>query len=73
TKTTQLENRGILEEEFIVNWTASMPSVLVECGYLSNKKDEAYLRSKDGQYDIARSIYKAIRYYKMDYEWENSF
>lgn len=73
TKTTQLENRGILEEEFIVNWTASMPSVLVECGYLSNKKDEAYLRSKDGQYDIARSIYKAIRYYKMDYEWENGY
>lgn len=73
TKTTSLENRGIKEEQFIVNWTSSMPSVLIECGYLSNKKDEAYLRSKDGQYDIARAIYKAIRYYKMDYEWENSF
>jgi N-acetylmuramoyl-L-alanine amidase len=72
-KTTQLENRGIKEEQFIVNWTSSMPSVLIECGYLSNKKDEAYLRSKDGQYDIARSIYKAIRYYKMDYEWENGY
>ncbi len=73
TKTTQLENRGVKEEEFVVNWASSMPSVLVECGFLSNKKDEAYLRSKDGQYDIARSIYKAIRYYKMDYEWENEF
>lgn len=73
TKTTQLENRGIKEEQFVVNWAASMPSVLVECGYLSNQKDEAYLRSKDGQYDIARSIYKAIRYYKMDYEWENAY
>ena len=73
TKSTQLDNRGIKEEQFIVNWTSSMPSVLVECGYLSNKKDEAYLRSKDGQYDIAKSIYKAIRYYKMDYEWENGY
>ncbi|MBS1494562.1 MAG: N-acetylmuramoyl-L-alanine amidase [Bacteroidetes bacterium] len=73
TKTTQLENRGVKEEEFIVNFTSSMPSVLVECGYLSNKKDEAYLRSKDGQYDIARSVYKAIRYFKMDYEWENAY
>ncbi|MBS1513941.1 MAG: N-acetylmuramoyl-L-alanine amidase [Bacteroidetes bacterium] len=73
TKTTQLENRGIKEEQFVVNYTSSMPSVLVECGFLSNTKDEAYLRSKDGQYDIARSIYKAIRYFKMDYEWENSY
>lgn len=73
TKTTQLENRGIKEEQFVVNYTTSMPSVLVECGFLSNTKDEAYLRSKEGQYDIARSIYKAIRYFKMDYEWENGY
>lgn len=72
-KGTQLPNRGILEEQFIVNWTSSMPSILIECGYLSNPKDEAYLRTKDGQYDVARAIYKAIRYFKMDYEWENNY
>jgi N-acetylmuramoyl-L-alanine amidase len=73
TKSTQLENRGIKEEQFVVNYVSSMPSVLVECGFLSNTKDEVYLRSKEGQYDLARSIYKAIRYFKMDYEWENGY
>ena len=71
SKNTQLESRGILEQPFVVVTTASMPAVLVECGYLSNTKDEAYLRSKEGQLDIAISIYKAIRYFKMDYDWEN--
>ena len=71
TKNTKLESRGILEQPFVVVTTASMPAVLVECGYLSNTKDEAYLRSKEGQLDIALSIYKAVRNFSMDYEWEN--
>ncbi|CAN5650706.1 hypothetical protein BH10BAC5_BH10BAC5_03640 [soil metagenome] len=70
-KNTKLESRGIMEQPFVVVTTASMPAILVECGYLSNTNDEAYLRSKEGQLDIALSIYKAVRYFKMDYDWEN--
>ncbi|MGB9696779.1 MAG: N-acetylmuramoyl-L-alanine amidase family protein [Ignavibacteria bacterium] len=71
SRDTPLESRGILQQEFYVLYGASMPSVLVECGYLSNKNDEAYLKSEKGQSEIAYSIYKALRYYKMDYEFEN--
>jgi len=49
-----------------------MPSILVECGYLSNNTDEEYLKSEKGQDEIAKSIFKAVRYFKMDYDFENS-
>lgn len=71
SRETKLENRGIFQQEFYVLYGAAMPSLLVECGYLSNKDDEAYLTSEKGQSEIAYSIYKALRYYKMDYEFEN--
>lgn len=71
SRNTQLESRGVFQQEFYVLYGASMPSVLIECGYLSNKSDETYLNSEKGQSEIAYSIYKALRYYKMDYEFEN--
>lgn len=71
-KGTKLPGRGVFQAGFWVLLSASMPSVLVECGYLSNKSDEEYLKSEAGQNDIAKSVFKAIRYFKMDYDFENS-
>lgn len=71
-KGCKLPSRGVLQAGFWVLLSASMPSVLVECGYLSNKTDEEYLKSEKGQTEIARSVFKAIRYFKMDYDFENS-
>lgn len=71
-KGSKLPSRGVFQEGFWVLLSASMPSVLVECGYLSNKSDEEYLKSDKGQTEIAKSIFKAIRYFKMDYDFENS-
>jgi N-acetylmuramoyl-L-alanine amidase len=68
---TKLESRGVNQAGYYVLLGASMPSILIECGYLSNKSDEDYLRSDKGQSDIAKSIYKAIRFYKFDYEFES--
>ena len=48
-----------------------MPSVLIECGYLSNNNDEEYLKSDRGQTDVAKAIYKAIRLFKFDYDYES--
>ncbi len=73
TKTTNLQSRGIFQDAFFVLIGASMPSVLIECGFLSNKSDEEYLKSEKGQTEIAKAIYKSIIYYKMDYEYENLF
>lgn len=68
---TKLESRGILQAGFFVLVGASMPTILIECGYMSNKADEEYLSSQKGQNDIAKAIYKAIRLYKFDFDFEN--
>ena len=71
-KGCKLPSRGIFQAGFWVLLSASMPSILVECGYLSNQSDEEYLKSDKGQNEIAKSVFKAIRYFKMDYDFENS-
>lgn len=67
-KKLQLENNGVRQAGFIVLWGASMPNVLVETGYLSNRKDERFLRSESGQREIAESLLSAITRYKAEYE-----
>ncbi|NUQ82540.1 MAG: N-acetylmuramoyl-L-alanine amidase [Bacteroidetes bacterium] len=62
------DNRGVKQAGFMVLWTPSMPSILVETGYLSNANEEKFLASKDGQQKIADAIFESIRQYKEDYE-----
>jgi N-acetylmuramoyl-L-alanine amidase len=47
---------------------ASMPSVLVEAGFLSNKSDADYLKSTRGQYDIAEAIFNSVKSFKTYYD-----
>lgn len=73
TKATMLPSRGVFQKPFVVLWGAVMPSILVECGYLTNEGDLKYLNSDDGQNEIVNAIYKAIVRYKFDYEFQNTF
>lgn len=41
----------------------AMPSILVETGYITNRSEEDYLNSKEGQKEIADCIIKAVRSY----------
>ncbi|MFC4874337.1 N-acetylmuramoyl-L-alanine amidase family protein [Negadavirga shengliensis] len=61
-------SRGVKQAPFYVLWTTSMPSVLIETGFLSNVNEERYLNSKDGQTYIASGIYRAIKAYKEEIE-----
>lgn len=70
-KNVDIPSRGVKQAGFYVLVGASMPGVLVENGFLSNKQDEGYLKSKKGQQDIARAIFNSIEKYKEYYE--NSF
>ena len=42
---------------------ASVPSVLIECGYIENQNDIKYLMDNNSQEKIARDILKGIRKY----------
>jgi N-acetylmuramoyl-L-alanine amidase len=45
-----------------------MPNVLVELGYLSNRNEEQFLRSENGQSRVAEALFKGIKEYKINYE-----
>ncbi len=63
-----IQNRGVKQAGFYVLVGASMPNVLVETGYLSNRNDEKYLKSLRGQQEIAQSLFDGIKEYKTIYE-----
>lgn len=66
------KDRSVHQAGFLVLWKTSMPSVLIELGYLSNTNEEKFLRSKDGQVFMASAIYRAIKEYKREFEKENN-
>jgi len=45
---------------------ARMPSVIIEVGFVSNPREEAYLASVEGQREVARAIARAIVSYRED-------
>lgn len=55
------KSRGVDQAGFFVLSKVHMPSVLVELGYLSNKKDEALLRKASFQQRAAEAIYDGIK------------
>lgn len=57
-------NRGVKQAGFLVLRQSSMPSVLVEAGFLSNNAEANHLNSAAGQQQIALSIFEAFRRFK---------
>ena len=60
--------RGVKQAGFLVLWKSTMPSVLVESGFLTNPKEENYLAGRTGQKAIADGIFQAFKAYKHDLE-----
>ncbi|NTW09776.1 MAG: N-acetylmuramoyl-L-alanine amidase, partial [Chlorobiaceae bacterium] len=61
-------SRGVRQAGFMVLWTPSMPSALVEVGYLSNPREEELLGNREVQQRLARAIFKGIQVYRRNYE-----
>ncbi|MDO4702614.1 N-acetylmuramoyl-L-alanine amidase [Tannerella sp.] len=60
-------NRGVRQAGFLVLKATSMPSVLVELGFISNREEERYMHSTEGQNRLAKAIYNAFSRYKRNY------
>lgn len=60
---TGLSNRGVKYGNFHVIRETKMPAVLLEVGYLSNKKDEALLFTESLQNSVAAGMAKGIKEY----------
>ena len=65
---TKIPSRGVKQAGFYVLVGASMPSVLVETGFLTNREDEAYLKSSNGQQEVANALFNSVLSYKDYYE-----
>ncbi|MDR1454476.1 MAG: N-acetylmuramoyl-L-alanine amidase [Tannerella sp.] len=59
-------NRGVRQAGFLVLRATNMASVLIELGFISNPDEERFMRSNDGQNQLARSIYDAFSKYKKE-------
>jgi len=60
-KKTKVVKRGVKQGGFIVLVGASMPSVLVEVGFLNNRIDEANLRRREYRQKVAEGLFEGIR------------
>lgn len=64
----RIRSLGVKQAGFYVLVGASMPNVLVETGFLSNPREEAFLASEEGQDYCAHRIYESILRYAREYE-----
>jgi len=61
-------SRGVRQAPLLVLWKTTMPAVLIECGYISNKDDLAVLRSEKDRDEIADRIFRGFKVFKKDYD-----
>jgi N-acetylmuramoyl-L-alanine amidase len=58
------KDRGVRQAGYYVISFTSMPSVLVELGFLTNRKEEDFLHSEEGRTYMASALYRAFREYR---------
>lgn len=72
TKRLGRKDRSVQQAGFLVLFRTTMPSVLVELGFITNPEEEAFMMSEEGKTYLASAIYRAFRDYKLQFERENA-
>lgn len=63
-KVAKRQDRGVREAGFLVLRKTSMPSVLIELGFINNDEEAKFLTTKSGQRIMATSIFSGFKDYK---------
>jgi N-acetylmuramoyl-L-alanine amidase len=66
------KSRGVRQRVLLVMYRTTMPSVLVETGFLTNKADHSLLKDAAGQAETAGAIFRAFLEYKREMEGATS-
>ena len=66
-------DRSVKQAGFLVLRRTTMPSVLIETGFLSHTTERSYLLSESGKTNLASSIFNAFKKYKTKIENKSSF
>jgi N-acetylmuramoyl-L-alanine amidase len=61
-------DRGVKQAGFLVLYKTTMPSVLIETGFLTNPSEEKFLGDTIGQRKMANSMFAAFENYKNEME-----
>ena len=61
-------DRGVKQAGFLVLYKTTMPSVLIETGFLTNAEEEKFLADETHQEEMAGCIYRAFEEYKAEIE-----
>jgi len=67
-KTIGRRNRGVKQAGFLVLYRTTMPSVLIETGFLTDKEEEKFLNDSASQSKISSAIFEAFKEYKQEIE-----
>ncbi len=67
-KTIGRHDRGVKQAGFLVLYKTTMPSVLIETGFLTNPTEEKFLASPETQRVMANSMFTAFKKYKNELE-----
>lgn len=61
-------DRGVKQAGFLVLYKTTMPSVLIETGFLTNPTEERFLNNDENQFKMANAMFVAFERYKSELE-----
>jgi len=70
-KAIDRRDRGVKQAGFLVLYKTTMPSVLIETGFLTNQSEEKFLNDPVNQIKMANTIFKAFQEYVADIQGVN--